>query len=215
MYKIAEARRQASLEDAKSAGEADDALAIKKVSEEELPSTTGKAVHEVAKDSTFANKIAENSDPVRVVDEICSDIEYKHKVSERKGTKDVTGKIAAEEIVEPHMINSLQSCLPDSDGDIYHYKVFHESRKIEAQEALDTIERRIRNNFFSFQVEKKDQVYKIGEIYHVEAEEENEVAEGFEVKMKVKKDALRLEHAMRNIQTSDGPYRIRLRQILR
>ena len=58
-------------------------------------------------------------------------------------------------------------------------------------------------------------MYKIAEIFPIEADVTNEVAEGFEMKMKVKKDALRLEHAMRNIQTSDGPLRIRLRQIFR
>ena len=46
---------------------AGDALATEaiEVSEEELHSTTGKAVHE-------SEKSTENSEPVRVVDEICS-----------------------------------------------------------------------------------------------------------------------------------------------
>ena len=197
----AEARRQAVVEVAKPAEEAGDALATEaiEVSEEELLSTTGKAVHE-------SEKATENSEPVRVVDEICSDIEYKDKLAKPDGTKDVTEKVDKTQFVNP---------VADSDGDVYHYKVFDESKKIEAQEVLDTMENRIRNNFIRFKVEKKDQVYKLSEIVHVEAEEELEVAEGFEVKMKVKKDALRLEHAMRNIQTSEGPLRINLRQILR
>ena len=201
----AEARRQAVVEVAKPAEEAGDALATEsiEVSEEELLSTTGKAVHE-------SEKATENSEPVRVVDEICSDIEYKDKLAKPDGTKDVTEKVDKTQFVNP-----VQSCVADSDGDVYHYKVFDESKKIEAQEVLDTMENRIRNNFIRFKVEKKDQVYKLSEIVHVEAEEELEVAEGFEVKMKVKKDALRLEHAMRNIQTSEGPLRINLRQILR
>ena len=102
-------------------------------------------------------------------------------------------------------LTAVQSCVADSDGDVYHYKVFDESKKIEAQEVLDTMENRIRNNWSRFKVEKKDQVYKLSEIVHVEAEEEFEIAEGFEVKMKVKKDALRC----------DGPLRINLRQIFR
>ena len=40
----------------------------------------------------------------------------------------------------------------DSDGDVY--KVFNESKKNKAQEALDTIESRIQNNFSRFQVER-------------------------------------------------------------
>ena len=206
----AEARRQAVVEVAKPAEEAGDALATEaiEVSEEELLSTTGKAVHE-------SEKATENSEPVRVVDEICSDNEYKDKLAKPDGTKDMTEKITAVEVDKTLFINPVQSCVADSDSDVYHYKVFDESKKIEAQEVLDTMENRIRNNFIRFKVEKKDQVYKLSEIIHVEAEEELEVAEGFEVKMKVKKDALRLEHAMRNIQTSEGPLRINLRQILR
>ena len=56
------------------------------------------------------------------------------------------------------------------------------------------MENQIRKNFTRFQVEKKDQVYRIGEIVHVE--EAIDVVKGFEVKLKVKKDALRIEHAM-------------------
>ena len=82
-----------------------------------------------------------------------------------------------------------------------------------SSEALDSMENQIRKNFTRFQVEKKDQVYRIGEIVHVE--EAIDVVEGFEVKLKVKKDALRIEHAMWNIQTFNGPLRINLRQIFR
>lgn len=84
--------------------------------------------------------------------------------------------------------------MADSDGDVYHYKDFNESKKIEAQEALDALESRIKKTFIKFQVKKKDHVYKIAEIFHV---------------------ALRFEHAMRNIQTSDGPFKRRLWQIFR
>ena len=92
--------------------------------------------------------------------------------------------------------------MADSDGDIYHYKVFDESKKTKAQEALDSMEKRIRNNFSKFQVEKKDQFYRIGEIVHVE--EAIDVAEGFEVKLKVNKDALRinLRQIFRQIESS-------------
>ena len=79
--------------------------------------------------------------------------------------------------------------IADSDGDIYDYKIFDESKKMEAQEALDIIEERIQKNFSGYQVEKCDQVYKIGEIVHIE-KEGIDVAKGFEVKIKVKKDAL-------------------------
>ena len=80
---------------------------------------------------------------------------------------------------------------------------------------MDVLEERIQKNFSGYQVDKCDQVYKIGEILHIE-KEGIDVAEGFEVKIKVKKDALRLEHAMRNIQTSSGGnLRINLRQIHR
>ena len=74
--------------------------------------------------------------------------------------------------------------IADSDGDIYDYKIFDESKKMEAQEALDIIEERIQKNFSGYQVEKCDQVYKIGEILHIE-KEGIDVAEGFEVKIKL------------------------------
>ena len=66
----------------------------------------------------------------------------------------------------------MQSCEADSDEDVYHNKVFDKLKKIEAKEALDTMENRIRNNFSRFKVKKKDQDYKLCEIIHVEAEEE-------------------------------------------
>ena len=103
----------------------------------------------------------------------------------------------------------------DSDGDIYDYKIFNETKKMEAQEVLDIIEKRIQNNFLRYQVEKRDQVYKIGEIELFEKGIDDDT-EGFQVKIKVKKDALRLEHAMRNIQNSSKEtLRINIRQIQR
>ena len=94
----------------------------------------------------------------------------------------------------------------NSDGDIYDYNIFNETKKIEAQEVLDIIENRIQNNFLRYQVEKCDQIYKIGEIEYVEKGIDDD-AEGFQVKIKVKKNALRLEHAMRNIQTYKGNFK--------
>ena len=49
----------------------------------------------------------------------------------------------------------------DSDGDISDYKIFNESKEMEAREALDIFDKIIENNFQRYQVEKPDQVYKI------------------------------------------------------
>ena len=68
--------------------------------------------------------------------------------------------------------------ITESDGDIYDYKIFDESKKMEAQETLDIIEERIQKNFLGYQVEKCDQVYKIGLIVQIE-KKEIDSAEGF------------------------------------
>ena len=127
---------------------------------------------------------------------------------------DADEKVKAENEAKSQLISD-GTRTADSDGDIYDYKIFNETKKMEAQEVLDIIEKRIQNNFLRYQVEKRDQVYKIVEIEHFEKGIDDET-EGFQVKIKVKKDALRLEHAMRNIQTSSKEtLRINLRQIQR
>ena len=96
-----------------------------------------------------------------------------------------------------------------SDGDIYDFTYWDESKKCEAQDTLNVIEERLKRNFCRFNVEVHDQVYQFGAVKNATDRE------GFEVKLKVKKNSLKLEHAVRNVQTSGGPLRISIRQVHR
>ena len=94
----------------------------------------------------------------------------------------------------------------DTDYEIYSFHYLDKSKKSEAQDAINFIEKDLQENFKKNEVTESDQIFKI---------EETKIAgEGFEVKFKVKKSAImKWLHCYRGIKLFEGNIHFHLQQI--
>ena len=98
-----------------------------------------------------------------------------------------------------------------SDGDIYIFTYWDNFKVSEAQEALNYIEGKLKENFVKLKVKESDQVYKVEGI---ESLEENEI----QIKIKLKKENWLVERSARNVQTAykpEDPVYVSIKNILR
>ena len=98
-----------------------------------------------------------------------------------------------------------------SDGDIYIFTYWDNFKVSEAQEALNYIEGKLKENFVKLKVKESDQVYKVEGI---EKLEENEI----QIKIKLKKENWLVERSARNVQTAykpEDPVYVSIKNILR
>ena len=86
----------------------------------------------------------------------------------------------------------------DSDCDIYIFRYWDNFNTSKAQEALDYIEKSLKQNFKKNKVKDLDQIYKVHEIENLD---DNEI----EVKVKLKKNNWSVERSARNVQTASQP----------
>ena len=99
----------------------------------------------------------------------------------------------------------------DSDCDVYIFTYWDNFKASKAQDALDYLEKTLKQNFKNLKVKDSDQIYKVDKIEHLE---ENEI----EVKIKLKKNNWLVERAARNVQTEylpENPIFVSIKNILR
>ena len=99
----------------------------------------------------------------------------------------------------------------DHDFDLYIFNYWNTEKRCGAQEAIDYIKEKLKQNFMNFNVRDSDQIFKI-EYVEISDEEEDEV---IVVSIKLKKNIL-VEHSARAIQNSEGKtIRVSLKSIHR
>ena len=86
----------------------------------------------------------------------------------------------------------------DSDCDIYIFRYWDNFNTSKTQEALDYIEKNIKQNFKKNKVKDSDQIYKVDKSENLE---DNEI----KVKVKLKKNNWSVERSARNVQTASQP----------
>ena len=101
---------------------------------------------------------------------------------------------AAEEATKDDEILAMD----DSDYDIYTFRYWDNFKPSEAQEAINYIEEKLKQNFKKSKIKDSDQVFKVDSI---ENYEDNQIL----VKIKLKKDNWPVELAARNVQIATLP----------
>ena len=86
----------------------------------------------------------------------------------------------------------------ESDCDIYIFRYWDNFNTSKTQEALDYIEKNIKQNFKKNKVKDSDQIYKV---HKSENLEDNEI----KVKVKLKKNNWSVERSAGNVQTASQP----------
>ena len=144
-------------------------------------------------------------------------VEEAVKAAEEALTADEANKNEVEETVkvieelDPYVSNDLDTFAEkattsinemevedDSDCDIYIFRYWDNFNTSKAQEALDYIEKNIKQNFKKNKVKDSDQIYKVHKIENLE---DNEI----KVKVKLKKNNWSVERSARNVQTASQP----------
>ena len=127
-------------------------------------------------------------------------------VAANKSTNDDSNTIAE----KAHSTNEME-VNDDSDCDVYIFTYWDNFKASKAQDALDYLEKTLKQNFKNFKVKDSDQIYKVDKIEHLD---ENEI----EVKIKLRKNNRSVEQAARNVQTAylpENPIFVSIKNILR
>ena len=114
-------------------------------------------------------------------------------VAANKSTNDDSNTIAE----KAHSTNEME-VNDDSDCDVYIFTYWDNFKASKAQDALDYLEKTLKQNFKNFKVKDSDQIYKADKIDHLD---ENEI----EVKIKLQKNNRSVERVARNVQTAYLP----------
>ena len=107
--------------------------------------------------------------------------------------------------------NSKHDIQDENDSDLYTFTYWNNLDVSKAQEAVDYIEEKLKENFKKLKVKDIDKMYKIDDI---KSSEENEIL----VKIKLKKNNGLVERAARNVQSgyrSTNQHLVSIRSIQR
>ena len=148
-----------------------------------------------AKSEQETHKEAEqaNEEPMDINPET-AEVEGKRFAEEASKAAPPTEKVKVEEAKEGQVGDEFGSDKPlENDFDIYTFSYWDTTKSSEAQEAINHIEGKLKQNFERCQVKESDRVYKINRV----DKDENEII----VDLKLKKD-MRVEHSARGVQTT-------------
>ena len=174
--------------------------------ERQQADVAGKVVKAEADAETSAHLAADNpeeviSDPVIEIERVNATAEEAIVVNENDSGPNAEEAIGVLE----------RDVQVENDSDLYTFTYWNNLDVSKAQEAVDYIEEKLKENFKKLKVKDIDQIYKIDKI---ESSEENEIL----VKMKLKKNNGLVERAARNVQTgyrSKNQHLVSIRSIQR